>query len=130
VSYTANANRSLLYPALRYGLKHPDSLSRGQVAAFIKNRLDLVDIQALTLDLIQCATTPVLADPMWRADGRVNSIQALAKFNCAETVPVALAMLNPPWVALGQGDGSERDSPNAALTAIAGFGDAVRYALV
>jgi hypothetical protein len=129
LSYTASANRALLYPALRAALKHPDSLSRAAAAAFINNRLSLTDIQALTLDLIQCATSPVLADPMWRAEGRVSSIQALAKYNCAEAVPVALAMLNPPWVPLGQGDGPERESPNAALNAIAGFGDAVRYVL-
>jgi autotransporter-associated beta strand protein len=129
VPHTANASRSLLYPALKIALKHPDSLSRGAAASFIKNWLTLADIQALALDLVQCATSPVLADPMWRAEGRANSIQALAKYNCAETVPVALAMVNPPWVALGQGDGPESESPNAALNAIAGFGDAVRYVL-
>jgi len=129
VPYTANADRALLLPALRIALKHPDSLGRRDAARFINSRLSVADMQALVVDLIQCATTPVLADPMWRAEGRANSIGALAKYKAAEAVPVAMAMLNPPWIALGQGDGPEDDSPNAALNALAGYGDSVRWTL-
>ena len=126
---TAAAAKDLLYPAVRIGLKLPDSVPRLNTAAFLKNYATLEDLQALLPDVIQCATTPVLADPMWSSGGRSCSIGTMAKYQVAETIPVALRMLNPPWVSLGQGDNPEQESPAAALGALAEFGDFDRWTL-
>ena len=126
---TEAAAKSLLYPAVQIGLKLPDSVPRSNAGNFLKNYATLADVQTLALDLIQCATSPVLADPMWRYGGRTASIQTLAKYYAAETVPVGMSMIDQPWVALGQGDAGDDIGANGALSAIATFGDSVRYLL-
>ena len=130
VPYTANASRNLLYPALRVALKHPDSLSRSDAASFINSRLNLADIQALVFDLMECATTPVLADPMWRADGRSRSIQALWKYygggGGAGGVADVESAVGSPW---GRAMRANLISPNAALNALETYGDSVRWTL-
>lgn len=125
----AAADRSLLFPALRVGLKHPAGITRCRAADFIRQYLSVTDIQELAQDLIDCATTPTLADPMFRSSGRREAISALANYKLDEAVPVAMAMLNPPWNALYQGDAGENESPCYALNAIAAYGDSVRYLL-
>jgi autotransporter-associated beta strand protein len=129
VPFTASADRNLLLPALRKAMIHPDSLGRGTGAGFVYSRCAFDDIKALVPDLIQCATTPVLADPMWRANGRDSSIRALGKFYCPEAVTLGLRMLYQPWVAEGKGDAGDSESQNRALNVIASFGDAVRWTL-
>lgn len=129
VPFTAAADRNLLYPVLRLGLKHPDSLPRGEAASFAYSRFTFDDIKTLTPELIECATTPVLADPMWRANGRENSIRALGKYYSPEAVTLGLSMLNQPWVAEGKGDQGDSESQERALNVIATFGDSVRWVL-
>jgi len=52
-SYTINALESLLYPAIRGGLKQPDSNPRLGVAKFCRKNLALEDVQELTPDLFE-----------------------------------------------------------------------------
>ena len=127
--YTAQADRSLLWPVLRFGLRAASSMVRGQAASFVANRCTVDDMKMLTPELIECATTPVWADPMWRSGGRLNAIQALGKYHCPEALTVGLRMMCQPWVALGRGDEGDLNSQASALKVIGTFGDSARWTL-
>ena len=88
-SDTLNAPKNLLYPAVRAGLRQPDSNPRLGVSSFTYN-LTLADAQALTPELFTAATTPSLADTMWHGEARAAAIGALANFKAAEAIPLAV----------------------------------------
>jgi Family of unknown function (DUF6288)/PA14 domain/Bacterial Ig-like domain (group 3)/YDG domain/Bacterial Ig domain/HEAT repeats len=92
--YTINAPKNLLYPAVKTGLKQPDSYSRSGAANFCYNRLTLADVQALTLDILEVITTKSQADTMWHAEPQLHGIALLKKHNCAEGLPMALSMMD------------------------------------
>jgi autotransporter-associated beta strand protein len=123
--YTINAPKNLLYPAVKAGLKQPDSNPRLGVANFAKNYLTLADAQALTPDLFAAATTGALADTMWHGAARAAGIQAVARYKPAEAIPIALSMME---VEQGYGWGAFH-SQIAALNVMSSFGDAARWTL-
>ena len=124
-TYTINASKSLLYPAVKAGLKQPDSNPRFGVASFANTYLTLADVQALTPDLFQCVTSESQADTMWSMDPRGSAISTLAKYKVAEAIPMALAMQDVP-TGFGWGaDGFQVPGLNALKT----FGDAARWTL-
>ncbi|MEY4570394.1 MAG: hypothetical protein RLZZ398_1833, partial [Verrucomicrobiota bacterium] len=124
-SYTIKASKNLLYPAVKAGLKQPDSNPRLGVADFARNYLTLADAQALTPDLFAAATTEALADTMWHGEARAAGIQAVAKYKPAEAIPIALSMME---VAPGYGWGAEHFLI-AALNVMSSFGDSSRWTL-
>ena len=124
-TYTINASKSLLYPAVKAGLKQPDSNPRFGVASFANTYLTLADVQALTPDLFQCVTSESQADTMWSMDPRGSAISTLAKYKVAEAIPMALAMQAVP-TGFGWGaDGFQVPGLNALET----FGDSARWTL-
>ena len=123
--YTINAPKNLLYPAIKAGLKQPDSNPRLGVADFAKNYLTLADAQALTPDLFAVATTEALADTMWHGEARASGINAVAKYKPTEAISVALSMMDIPP---GYGWGSHHFQI-AALNVLSSFGDAARWTL-
>ncbi len=124
-SYTINASKSLLYAALKVGLKQPDSYPRTGVAMFCRQRLPLADLQALFPDMVEVVSSECQADRMWSASPRAEGIQLMANYKITEGIPLALAMLEVPenfeW---GSGE-----YLTAALNALAVYGDAARYTL-
>ena len=122
---TISAAKNLLYPAIKAGLKQPDSNPRLGVSKFTYNYLTLADAQALTPDLFAVATTEALADTMWHGEARAAGIQAVAKFKPAEAVPIALSMME---VEPGYGWGSDHFLI-AALNVLSSYGDAARWTL-
>ncbi len=120
--FTIKAPKNLLYPALRAGLKQPDSNPRTGVANFVVNQLTLKDVQALALDLSQCASATSQADTMWSMYPRCSAIATLAKFKIAEAMPLAVAM---------QSDGGWGCDKfhTAGLNALGSFGDSARWTL-
>ena len=124
-TYTINAAKSLLYPAVRAGLKQPDSKSRLGVANFCYNYLTLADVQALIPDLFEVIETESQADTMWSMDPRGKGIATLAKYKIAEGIPEALDLLVVP-TGFGWGcDGFQIPG----LNALAAYGDAARWTL-
>ncbi len=123
--YTIAADKSLLYPAIKAGLKQPDSNPRMTVSKFTNNYLTLADAKALTPDLFEAATTEAQADTMWHGEARASAIQTLAKFKMAEAVPIALGMQVVPT---GYGWGSDHFR-QAALNVLSSYGDAARWTL-
>ncbi|MCX6872923.1 MAG: DUF6288 domain-containing protein [Verrucomicrobia bacterium] len=124
-TYTINASKSLLYPAVQAGLKQPDSKSRLGVARFSYNYLTLADVQALIPDLFEVIETESQADTMWSMDPRGSGIATLAKYKISEGIPLALAMQEVPT---GFGWGSD-GFQIPGLNALAAYGDAARWAL-
>ena len=124
-SSTINASKSLLYPAVKAGLKQPDSNPRYGVASFCNSYLTLADVQALTPDLIECVTSESQADTMWSMDPRGSAIATLAKNKVAETIPLALAMQAVPT---GFGWGADGFQV-PGLNALKAFGDSARWTL-
>jgi autotransporter-associated beta strand protein len=124
-SYTIDAPKNLLYPAVKAGLKQPDSNPRLGVCDFANKYLTLADSQALTPDLFAAATSEALADTMWHGEARAAGIKAVAKFKPAEAISIALSMMN---VEPGYGWGAQHFQ-NAALNVMNSFGDAARWTL-
>jgi HEAT repeat protein/regulation of enolase protein 1 (concanavalin A-like superfamily) len=89
---TIAASKSLLYPAMKAGLKQPDSQSRSATAGFAYGRLTFEDLTALAPDVVQCVTTTAQANTMFSMYPRSNAIALLGKYKIAEAVPLALDM--------------------------------------
>ncbi|MEI6605640.1 MAG: DUF6288 domain-containing protein, partial [Verrucomicrobiota bacterium] len=124
-SYSINASKSLLYPAVQAGLKQPDSNSRTGTASFCYNYLTLADVQALIPDLFQVVETESQADTMWSMNPRGSGIATLAKYKITEGIQEALNMLVVP-TGFGWGcDGFQIPG----LNALAAYGDAARWTL-
>ena len=124
-SYTISASKSLLYPAVKTGLKQPDSKARYGPAKFCYDRLTLADVQALIPDLIEVVETESQADTMWSMNPRGSGIATLAKYKISEGIPLALAMQEVPT---GFGWGSNWFQI-PGLNALAAYGDASRWTL-
>ncbi|MCE9611135.1 MAG: DUF6288 domain-containing protein [Chthoniobacter sp.] len=124
-SYTINASKNLLYPAIKAGLKQPDSKARLGPARFCYDRLTLADVQALIPDLIEVIETESQADTMWSMDPRAQGINTLAKYKISEGIPLALALQEVPT---GFGWGSDGFQV-PGLNALAAYGDASRWTL-
>jgi autotransporter-associated beta strand protein len=124
-TYTINAPKNLLYPAVQAGLKQPDSYSRTGAGQFCYDRLPLADVQALIPDFFKVIGIECLADRMWGASPRASGIKTLAKYKVSEGIPLALAMLEIP---AGFEWGSD-EVLIAGLNALAAYGDAARWTL-
>lgn len=125
-AYTINAPKQThLFPALRAGLRQPDSYPRVGVAKFARDRLPLADVQALYPEIVDVAAYDTPADRMWSGDCRAEAIRLLGNLKVTEGIPLALAMLEVPEN-FGWGSGPYLVQ---ALTALASYGDAARYTL-
>jgi hypothetical protein len=122
-SYTLNAPKNLLYPAVKAGLKQPDSMSRTGAAQFCYDRLTLADVQALTLDIFEVITMKCQADTMWSVSPQLSGIELLKKHKCAEGLPMALSMMD---VQEGWGHGSA-GYLSQVLDNLATYGDSARW---
>ena len=125
ISSTINAAKNLLYPAVKAGLKQPDSNPRLGVANFAQYYLTLADAQALTPDLFAAATSEALADTMWHGEARAAGIQAVANYKPFEAIPIALSMMEVPP---NYGWGAQHFQI-AALNVLSSFGDSARWTL-
>jgi autotransporter-associated beta strand protein len=124
-SYTINAPKNLLYPAVKAGLKQPDSNSRFGASQFCYDFLTLPDVQALALDIFESITTKSQADTMWHAEPQLCGIALLNKHNCAEGMPMALSMMDVKegW------DHSSASYLSRTLDNLATWGDSARWTI-
>ena len=124
-TYTINASKSLLYPAVKAGLKQPDSYPRQGVSDFAYTKLTLADVQALPLEFINNSQYECQVDRMWSPDSRAKAIMTLGKWHFSEGIPLALAMLEVP----ASFEYGSSDYVIPALNVLAGYGDAARWTL-
>ena len=124
-SLTSSAAKSLLYPAMKAGLKQPDSNPRIGPADFANNSLSFADIVALAPDIFEVTNTSSQADTMWSMWPRISGISTLAKHKAREGISMALAMQIIPS---GFGWGSE-NLQVGGLNALKTYGDSARWTL-
>lgn len=124
-SYTINASKSLLYPAVKAGLKQPDSKARFGSTRFCYDRLTLADVQALMPDLVEVIQSESQADTMWSMNPRDLGISTLAKYKIREGIPLALGLQEVPD-GFGWNAGVFQSS---GLKALVAYGDAARWTL-
>lgn len=122
-SYTINAPKNLLYPAVKTSMKQPDSYTRTSAAQFCYDYLTLPDVQELALDIFEMISTKSQADTMWHSEPQTKGIQLLVKHKCAEGLPLALAMMDvhPAW---GHGSAAYLSK---TLDSLATYGDSARW---
>ena len=124
-STTIGASKSLLYPAVKAGLKQPDSHARSYLDSFIQNLLTLPDVEALMPDLMQVVATESQADTMWSMNPRAAGISTLMKYQITEGIELGLAMQQVP----DGFDWSCSDFLIPGLNALASYGDSARWTL-
>ena len=121
-TYTIAAAKNLLYPAMKAGLKQPDSLSRTHAAGFAEGRLTSVDLAALGQEVIQCVATTGQANTMFSMHPRASAINLLKKYKIAEAVPLALNLqYGDSW--------NNKVSQIAGLNALSYFGNLAKWTL-
>ncbi|MCF7676349.1 MAG: hypothetical protein K9M97_13455, partial [Akkermansiaceae bacterium] len=115
---TINADKNLLYPAVRAGIKQPAGMWRDNLSGFVRDRLTLADIVALAPDLFADAQTEGPCDRMFTAGPVGAAMAALSKHGIEEGIDISLGNVTY-WGQLGAG----------ALNSLPGYGEAARRAL-
>jgi autotransporter-associated beta strand protein len=94
---TGSARTSLLYPALRAGLKQPDGMARMYLGDFIRNLLTLADVQAVAPSLVDAAAERSPADRMFSDVIRYAALNTLGKYKIEEGIPLCLMVKEQTW---------------------------------
>ena len=94
---TIAADKSLLYPAVRAGLKQPDGMARMYLSDFIQNRLTWADVQAVAPSLVDATAERSPADRMFSDVIRDAGMQTMAKFKIEEGIPLCLMNKEQAW---------------------------------
>ncbi|MEI6606278.1 MAG: DUF6288 domain-containing protein [Verrucomicrobiota bacterium] len=115
---TIKADRSLLYPAVRAGIKHPAGMWRDIPSGFVRDRLELADIVALAPDLFADAQNEGPCDRMFTSLPAGAAMAALSKHKIDEGIDISLGNV-AYWGELGK----------SALGSLPGYGEAARRAL-
>ena len=122
---TIAAPKELLYPAVKVGIKQPDSHARCYMNDFIEHKLTREDVQALLPDICRLVAVPSEADTMWHPYPRAVGIGVLAKYQIKEGIALALKMQVVPE---GFGWGGDKFII-PGLYALGSYGDAARWTL-
>ena len=87
---TINADKSLLYPAVRAGIKQPAGMWRGQLSNFVQNLLTLEDVKTLAPELFEEVTLEGPCDRMFTMAGPFMAMSALSKYHIAEGIDLCM----------------------------------------
>ena len=87
-SNTIAADKSLLYPAVRAGLKQPDGMARMYLSDFLQNRLTWTDVQAVAPSIVGAVAQRSPADRMFSDVIRDAGLQTLGKYQVEEGIPL------------------------------------------
>ena len=83
-----NADKSLLYPAVRVGLQQPTGNCRGQLNGFVEYGLSQADVQELTLDLFKDAQVQCATDTFMGGYPPIAAMRALSRCHIQEAIQV------------------------------------------
>ena len=86
-------SKDLLYPAIRAVAANPDSAARG-CARSIYQLLGLQDVRALAPEIVASIQDMAPANTMFSKGVRLAGIQALARLQIAEGIPLTLMLMN------------------------------------
>ena len=115
---TIKADKKLLYPAVRAGIKQPAGMWRDILSNFVQDRLALADVVALAPDLFKDAQTEGPCDRMFTSGPVGAAMMALSKHKIDEGIDISLGNVTY-WGQLGK----------SALGSLPGYGEAARRAL-
>jgi len=118
-SYTISADKSLLYPAVRAGIKQPAGMWRGQLDDFVQNQLTLSDVEALIPDLLEDASVEGPCDRMFTVTPPAAAMNALSKYHIQEGLQVCFDNVAYWGDILGA----------TAIARLADYGEAARWTL-
>ncbi|MEI7899022.1 MAG: DUF6288 domain-containing protein, partial [bacterium] len=117
--YTINADKSLLYPAVRAGIRQPAGMWRGKLDGFVQNRLTLADVKALIPELLEDARTEGPCDRMFTVTPPAAAMNVLAKYHIQEGAEVCFGNVAYWGGVLGA----------TAINRLAEYGEAARWTL-
>ena len=118
-SYTISADKGLLYPAVRAGIKQPAGMWRGKLDDFVQNKLTLPDVEVLIQDLLDDARTEGPCDRMFTVTPPAAAMNALAKYHIQEGIQACFDNVAYWGGVLGA----------AAINRLADYGEAARWTL-
>ena len=95
-TYAAD-KQTLLYPALRAGLKQPDGMARMYLGSFLKNKLTQADVLAVAPSIVAAVAERSPADRMFSDVIRYDALNTLAKFKIEEGIPLCLLLKEQTW---------------------------------
>ena len=117
-SSSLSADKSLLYSAIRVGIKQPAGMWRNQLSSVVQDSLTLVDVKALAPELLEAARTQGPCDRMFTMFATSAAMNGLAKYRIQEVLPV-LADNVDYWGSMGE----------SALLRLGDYGEAARWVL-
>ena len=115
---TIKADKNLLYPAVRAGIKQPAGMWRDILSGFVQDQLTLTDVVTLAPDLFADALTEGPCDRMFTSGPVGAAMMALSKQKIDEGIDISLGNVTY-WGQLGK----------SALGSLPGYGEAARRAL-
>ena len=109
------ADKSLLYPAVRVGLKQPTGNCRGQLNNFVENLLTQADVQALFPELVECAKVQTSMDTFMGGYPPIAAMRAMSRTKVQDGIQVI--------------NDNVSFYKNYALTELPKFGESARWTL-
>ena len=95
-TYAAD-KQTLLYPALRAGLRQPDGMARMYLGSFLKNKLTQADVLAVAPSIVAAVAERSPADRMFSDVIRYDALNTLAKYKIEEGIPLCLLLKEQTW---------------------------------
>ena len=109
------ADKSLLYPAVRVGLKQPTGNCRGQLNNFVEHLLGQADVQALFPELVECAKVQTSMDTFMGGYPPIAAMRAMSRTKVLDGIQVI--------------NDNVSFYKSYALTELPKFGEAARWTL-
>ena len=116
---TIKADKNLLYPAVRAGIKQPAGMWRGKLDGFVQNKLTLADVEVLIQELLEAATTEGPSDRMFTVTPPAAAMSALTKHHIQEGLQVCFNNVDSFGHVFG----------GTAISRLADYGEAARWTL-
>jgi len=118
-----DADRKLLYPAVRAVARNADGMARMHLRGFFEHRLSEEDVQALAPDILAAVKTPSPADTMFGNEIRMGGFKALTKYHFREGIQAGVDF------AKTQGGHGSESRTGEIMQALISYGTAAREAV-
>jgi hypothetical protein len=118
-----DADRKLLYPAIRIVSRNADGMARATLKGYIESKLSEADVVALAADLVVAVQTLCPADTMFGAEIRMGAFKALTKYHFKEGMAAGVIF------AKTQGGHGSENRTGQIMQEIVSYGSAAREVL-
>lgn len=118
-----DADRKLLYGAIRVVANNPDGMARGNLRDIFENRLTADDVQVLAPNILAAVMTRCPADTMFGNEIRMGGFKALTKFHYEEGIEAAVVF------AKTQGGHGSENRTGEIMQALVTYGSAAKKAI-